>query len=482
VTATAADWRALQAAIAGGVVLPGAPDYESVCKPAMARFEATRPAAVVLCQTPADVAATIALARRTHLQAAIRGGGHSVAGRSSTTGIVIDLTPMGSVSVNGEVATVGAGVRLGGLYDALAEHGLTIPAGSGPSVGIAGLTLGGGLGILGRTYGLTCDHLLRAQVVLADGRVVDCDQQHEQELFWALRGAGGGNFGVVTSLVFRTRPAPTATVFQLSWPLVHAAALIGAWQAWAPTAPDALDATVRLTAAGDGERPPQADLIGAVLGSEADAAELLDELVARAGTEPAATARRHLPYRAAMRYLDGLGSVDDQGEQAAPEQPSQPDHLFTKSEFFRQPLPSETITALVEHLARGSAGGHAREVTFTPWGGAYNRVPADATAFAHRDELFVVQHLVTTGADALTAASDAARGWLARSWALVHPWGSGGVYPNFPDPDLQDWAHAYYGGNYDRLLRVKARYDPDNFFRFHQSLPTHAPGNGPPPA
>jgi FAD/FMN-containing dehydrogenase len=385
---------------------------------------------------------------------------------------VIDTTPMGSVSVAGEVATVGAGVRLGALNDALAEHGRAIPAGCGPSVGIAGLTLGGGLGVLGRTYGLTCDHLLRAQVVLADGRIVDCDQQHDQELFWALRGAGGGHFGVVTSLVFRTVPAPSATVFQLTWPLAHAVALIEAWQAWAPSAPDALDAILRLSAAGDGQRPPRVDLIGAVLGGDADAAELLDQLVARAGTDPAAAVRRQLPYGAAKHYLAGLGSVDDQHQPAARDRPPPPGQLFTKSEFFRQPLPPETITVLVENLARGVAGGTSREVTFTPWGGAYNRVPADATAFVHRAERFVVQHLATIGLDVPLTARDAARGWLARSWALVHPWASGGVYPNFPDPDLEDWAHAYYGSNYDRLVRVKARYDPDNFFRFHQSLPT----------
>jgi FAD/FMN-containing dehydrogenase len=481
VTPTTADWQALQAAIVGSVVLPDAPDYESVRKPAMARFVNVRPAAVVLCRTPADVGATIAFARRVHVPTAIRGGGHSVVGRSSTSGIVIDPTPMSSVSVTGDVAMVGAGVRLGGLDYALAGHGLTIPAGSSPSVGIAGLTLGGGLGILGRTYGLTCDHLLQAQVVLADGRVVQCDQQHDEELFWALRGAGGGNFGVVTSFAFRTVPAPTATVFHLAWPLAHAAALIQAWQAWAPTAPDELDATLRLAAVGDSGRPPQAELIGAVLGSDADAAQLLDQLVARAGADPSAAARRQLPYRAAKRYLAGFGSDDDQREQAAADQPPQ-GHLFTKSEFFRQPLPSATITALVEHLAGELAGGHAREVTFTPWGGAYNRVPADATAFVHRAELFVVQHLVTISPDAPTPARDAGRGWLARSWALVHPWGSGGVYPNFPDPDLEDWAHAYYGNNYGRLLRVKARYDPDNFFRFHQSLPMHPLGNGVPAA
>jgi FAD/FMN-containing dehydrogenase len=429
----------------------------------MARFEHLRPAAVVRCATPEDIAATLAVARGRRLPTAIRSGGHSVAGRSSTEGIVLDVTPMHSVAVAGEVATVGAGVRLGNLYDALATHGLTIPAGCGPSVGIAGLTLGGGLGILGRKHGLTCDHLLGAQVVLADGRVVDCDEQHEGELFWALRGAGGGHFGVVTSLVFRTLPAPATTVFHLTWPPTAAAAVVQAWQAFAPAAPEELDATLRLTAAGDGERLPGVEVVGSVLEGEADAAELLGELVGRVGADPVEASRRHLPHRAAKRYLEGLGSVEDR--------PAQPGHLSTKSEFFRRPLPDETVAALVEHLTQGLAPGQSREVDFLPWGGAYNRVPADATAFVHRGESFLVQHLVQVGANAAAAERAAARDWLARSWALVHPWGSGGVYPNFPDPDLQDWAHAYHGTNYDRLRRVKAAYDPGGFFRFHQSLP-----------
>jgi FAD/FMN-containing dehydrogenase len=474
-THTAADWKALQRAIAGGVILPGSPDYETVRKPAMVRFEDVRPAAIVLCQTPADVAEVITLARRSGLETAARSGGHSVAGRSSTEGIVIDVTPMNSVSVKGGVATVGAGARLGGLYDALQEHGRTIPAGCGSSVGIAGLTLGGGLGILGRKYGLTCDHLLRAEVVLADGRVVESAEHAEDELFWALRGAGGGNFGVVTSFVFRTVPAPAVTVFHLVWPLAHAAAAVEAWQAWAPSAPDELDATLRLSAAGDGARPPVADVFGAVLASEAEAAQFLGELVARVGAEPAWASRRHMPYREAKRYLDGLEPVEGQAEQASPDQRSQQGLLFSKSEFFRRSLPSETITALVDNLSQGLAEGHWREVSFLPWGGAYNRVRADATAFVHRAELFLVQHLASINPGASQAESGAARDWLARSWALVHPSGSGGVYPNFPDPDLQDWAHAYYGANYSRLLRVKAQYDPGNFFRFHQSLPRHAP-------
>jgi FAD/FMN-containing dehydrogenase len=466
-----ADWGALQRAIDGDVVLPGSPDYESVRKPVMARFEHLRPVAVVRCASSADVAATLAVARGLGLPTVIRSGGHSVAGRSATDGVVLDVRPMGSVAVAGEVATVGAGLRLGELYDALATHGLTIPAGCGPSVGIAGLTLGGGLGILGRKHGLTCDHLLRAQVVLADGRVVDCDEHHDGELFWALRGAGGGQCGVVTSLVFRTLPAPATTVFHLVWPPAAAAAVVQAWQAWAPVAPDELDATLRLTAAGDGGRPPGVEVVASVLDGEADAAELLDELVGRVGADPVEVTRRHLSHREAKRYLEGLGSFEDRRERSGPEQPQQPGHLYTKSEFFRRPLPGETVAALVDHLTQGVAAGRSREVDFLPWGGAYNRLPADATAFAHRGESFLVQHLVEVDADAAAAERGAARDWLARSWALVHPWGSGGVYPNFPDPDLQDWAHAYHGTNYDRLRRVKAAYDPGGFFRFHQSLP-----------
>src|SRR5919108_499164 len=165
-------WEPLQRAIEGDVAPPGSPAYEAGRRTFNARFHSVEPQAIVSCASPHDVSETIAFVRRHGLDVAVRSGGHGFAGHSSTRGVLIDVTPMRSVSVSGGVATVGAGARLGEVYEGLQEHGLAIPAGTCPTVGVAGLTLGGGLGILGRTYGVTSDHLLRAEIVLADGRVL----------------------------------------------------------------------------------------------------------------------------------------------------------------------------------------------------------------------------------------------------------------------------------------------------------------------
>jgi FAD/FMN-containing dehydrogenase len=236
---------ALEAVVEGSVVPRDSPVFEDVRKPAWAQFEDIAPDAVVLCMTTEDVAETITFARRVGAEIAARSGGHCFAGRSSTRGLLIDLSEMRSVTVTDGLATVEAGALLGDVYERLDSHGLTIAAGSCPSVGIAGLTLGGGLGILGRTHGLTSDQLVGARVVLADGRVVDCDEHREPDLFWALRGAGGGQFGIVTTFLFRTIPAEDLTCFKLGWPYAQAAAAVELWQDWAPDAPDELAASTR---------------------------------------------------------------------------------------------------------------------------------------------------------------------------------------------------------------------------------------------
>ena len=460
-TLQAPDWETLEGEISGEVLLSASPGYESARKPAMARFHDARPRAVVLCETAEDVSEAISFVRRQGLRAVPRSGGHCFAGRSSVEGMVIDVSPMRSVSVSDGVATVGAGARLGHVYDALDEHALTIAAGCGPDVGIAGLTLGGGLGILGRKYGLTSDILLGAQVVLADGSVVECDEEREADLFWALRGSGGGNFGVVTSLVFRTVPAPAATAFDLIWPPAYAPEVVGAWQVWSPAAPDELAASLHVFAPADPDQPPAVSVSGSMLGTASDTRDLLAELVARVGVDPTSATFEQASYRQTKRYLAEHGPGDDR-----------PDgHPYNKSEFFREPLPAEAVPALVRTLSEGRRVGQSRELDFTPWAGAYNRTPTDATAFAHRDERFLLLQVAVVEPDAPAAEREAARDWLTRSWLSLHPWGTGRVYPNFPDPELEDWAHAYHGTNLERLALIKTKYDPDNFFHFHQSIP-----------
>jgi FAD/FMN-containing dehydrogenase len=457
---------ALEAAVEGSLVHD--PGDELVRKPAWAQYGDVRPQAVVLCSTPEDVAETITYARRVGAEVVARSGGHCFAGRSSTRGILIDLSEMRAVSVDDGVATVQAGAQLGHVYEQLEAHGVTIAAGACPSVGIGGLTLGGGLGILGRRYGLTSDQLLAAQVVLADGRLVECDQHRDAGLFWALRGAGGGQFGIVSSFRFTTVPADDLTCFKLIWPYTQAVAALTAWQDWAPDAQDGLAASLLLNASDDHEEPV-VTLFGSLLGTETDATDALDHLIARLG-DLTSTTLESMAHGAAKRFL-AEHAPGAEREDASQVEPVRPPLMVSKSEFFRRSLPSDAIATLVDAFARGRAGGEARELDFTPWGGAYNRTPGDGTAFVHRHERFLLKHAVVLDAAASSGEQAAAREWLVRSWSLVHPYGSGGVLPNFADSTLTDWQRAYHGTNYERLTRVKAEYDPDNVFRFHQSIP-----------
>jgi FAD/FMN-containing dehydrogenase len=461
------DWRPLERVIDGDVILPGSPAYDARHRPFNARFQDVEPEAIVSCGSAQDVSEVISFAGRNGFDVAMRSGGHSFAGHSSTPGVLIDVGPLHSISVAGDVATVGAGARLGEVYEALREHDLAIPAGTCPDVGVAGLTLGGGLGILGRAYGVTSDSLVGVEIVLADGRIVTCDSHHQEDLFWALRGAGAGNFGVVTSLTFRTVPAPNATNVHLAWPFSRAPDVIAAWQSWAPHGPYGLAASLKVTATGEVDRPPSVDVYGAVLGTGSDPEDLFDELIARVGCDPVSSSLEHLSFPETRQFWARLGEAEQEGGGGGP---SEPVYLFSKSEFFRRPLPADAIAALVEIFARDRVPGESRELDFMPWGGAYNRVPPDSTAFVHRTELFQLKHAVVVPPEASISDKEAAHQQAARSWASVHPWASGRVFQNFADPDLDDWAVAYYGPNLDRLVRVKARYDPGEVFRFGQSL------------
>ena len=393
------------------VLRPGAAGYDAARKPQIERFAHIEPALIARCRSTADVIEALALARREGQPLAVRSGGHCFAGRSSTRGVLIDTSGLDTISLDAAVVTVGAGARLAAIYDALAPHERTIAGGCGATVGIAGLALGGGLGVLGRRYGLTCDQVTSAEVVLASGDVVEADG----DLLWALRGSGGGQFGIVTRLTLKTVPAPPTKCFHITHPLTEAAALIDWWQRVSPDAPEETAASLVV-------RPDGVHLFG-VGDIDAETTEAM-------------------PYREAKRWLT---------ENGPPEQPASDER--SKSEFFRDLIPAGTITALIEHFEHGTG---ARELDFSPWGGAYNRQP-DATAFPHRDARFLLKH---------TGPPD----WVERAYAITHPHGTGGAYVNFPDPHLPDWETAYHGANYPRLQEVKARFDPDEVFRFPQSV------------
>jgi FAD/FMN-containing dehydrogenase len=305
--------------------------------------------------------------------------------------------------------------------------------------------------------------LLAAQVVLADGRVVDCDESHHSDLFWALRGAGGGHFGVVTFLGFHAVPAPEMTIFSLTWPLEAAAGLISAWVERAPDTVDDLSANLQLSVPAEVTEPPTVNLVGAMSANQATTAAQLSELTAEVGAEPTSAAWHQLPYAQAKSALD-----EGPAESAAAG--AEAELIYRKSEFFSAELPGEAVLALLDTLTSNRRAGQAREVSFLPMGGAYNRVPATATAFAHRDQRFLLEHLATVDLRASAAEQEAARPWVLASWTAVHPWASGRVYPNFPDLGLTDWADAYWAGNHQRLRDVKRRYDPDNVFFAVQSL------------
>ncbi|HEX8008613.1 MAG TPA: FAD-binding oxidoreductase [Trebonia sp.] len=473
---TPGDWAALAHDLSGNLVRPGEASYTVSRRLFDPRFDGIRPAGIAYCRTPHDVATCLAFVRKFRLPVAARCGGHSYAGWSSTSGLIVDVSRMAGVRVSGGTATVGAGTRLIDLYNGLAAHGRAVPAGSCPTVGIAGLALGGGVGVIARAHGLTCDNLQSVQIVTADGSVLTCDAMEHPDLFWACQGGGGGNFGVATSFTFHTVPVSDIVLFFLSWPWSQAARVIAAWQAWAPHGPDALWSNLHLAAAPGGS-VPSIRVGGTYLGSVSGAARLLDQLYAMAGSHPVGHFLEQTSYLHAMLVEAGCASIGVQACHLPWQVPGgrlsrQPQ--YAKSDFFTRPLSGAGIGTLlrgIENLrgVSGAAGG-VGGIAFDALGGAVNRVKPGATAFVHRNALFLAQYTTdwTNGASAAGVARQHA--WLRSFWSSMRPYASGQAYQNYIDPDLTTWRQAYYGANYQRLAKIKASYDPTRLFTFPQAV------------
>ncbi|MGX2995657.1 FAD-binding oxidoreductase [Streptomyces sp. JNUCC 64] len=472
-TATAAArWRDLAADLDGSLVRPGDADWATARVLYNTRFDGLRPAAVAYPAHDADVRTTLAYARARGLRVAIRSGGHSYAGWSSGNGrLVVDVSRLSRTRIDGGEAVVGAGARLIGVYRTLAARGVTVPAGSCPTVGISGLALGGGHGVVSRAYGLTCDHLTGAVVITADGRRLTVDRNEHPDLFWALRGAGNGNFGVVTELRFRTRPVSRAVSGRLTWPWSRAAAVVRAWQEWGPAQPDEIWSSLHLSRAPGGS--PRVAVNCFSLGTHGGLRNAVDRLADRVGAPATGVSLRPLSYAAAMEVYAGCSGFGEAERCRLPGKvPGRSprgalgrETYAARSAFFDRSL-SEAGTRALLGRVEGVRGGPG-SVSLTALGGAVNRVAPTATAFVHRRSRMLAQYLVSWPEG---TAGTAARGWLDGTHTALRRYASGAAYQNYTDPALADWRTAYYGPAARRLRAVKAAYDPTGFFVFPQSL------------
>jgi len=468
---TDADWRALAAGMQGTLVLPDNASYEQARVAFNCRYDSIRAQAVARCANADDVSEVLAFVRKYGLTVTPRCGGHSYGGYSTCAGVVIDVNMMNAIQVGSGIATVGAGAKLVDVYDQLTAQGVCIPSGTCPSVGIAGITQGGGIGIVDRSYGLTCDRLLSAQVVTADGRQINCDANHDADLFWALRGGGGGNFGVVTSFTFKTHQTSDMTEFLATYRFDDAAAVLAAWQTWSQSLSDRIWAT--LSFAFDGQ--PGNDIgfyVGGIcVGSLSDLEPYWSNLLQAAQRQPLSTMVTTKSYRAQVLGDCGNLSVSQchlpgQSADAGMERQA----MAGSSDMFDALLPADGIQALLQAIRNRQAAGKPGSVLFHLLGGASGRIAADATAYVHRNSLFNVQYFAyfPQGTSA-TTLNDAGM-WVNGMRSVMRQWSSGRAYQNYIDPLIPDWKTAYYGSNYPRLVSVKAQYDPNALFRFAQGI------------
>jgi hypothetical protein len=459
-------FRQLARTLRGDVVQRGASGYDAARLLYNTRFDAIRPQAVVYCESLADVQKTVRWARKHNVHIVPRSGGHSYAGYSTAAaGVIVDLSRLHVISLaaNGRAA-VGAGARLIDVYAALAQRGRTVPAGTCPTVGIGGLAQGGGIGMSARKFGLTSDNLLEATVVLADGRAVVASAQSRPDLYWALRGGGGGNFGIVTRFVFRTHPVGDVVTYSLEWPWADAKRVIDAWQKLTPTAPDGLFSVLNVNAAAGSSSDPHITSAGQFYGTESRLRTLLQPLV-DAGTPLRFTTVERTYMSAALMWA-GCGGF---AECHLPPQGNRGRSTFAaKSQIATKRLSAAGIDALIHQLeTRRTTGSGSGIVLLDSWGGAINRVPKSRTAFVHRNALFSLQYLAYWD-PASPAAPNVA--WLRRCHAALRPYLSPFAYQNYIDPDLSNWQQAYYGSNLPRLQRIKRKYDPQNVFHSRQSI------------
>jgi len=450
---------AFKAQFRGAVVEPSDAQYDDARKVYNAMID-KRPRLIAECANVADVIAAVNFGRDNALKIAVRGGGHSGPGFGvADDALVIDLGQLKGVRVDPARAQVRVepGSTQGAVDHATHAFGLAVPAGIVGSTGIAGLTLGGGHGYLSRQHGLTIDNLIEADVVLADGRFVTASERENADLFWALRG-GGGNFGIVTSFLFRAHPVKNVYGGPIFWDLKHAKEVMRFYRGFLPKAPEKLGMFVGLKTIPPVPLFPEATwgtrvvaLISSYNGPTAEG-EMVLKAVREALPKPLIDAMGEMPFPALQGLFDPLLPKGLQ--------------WYWKGDFVRE-LADGAIDAHIEHAAQSPTGMCLTHIY--PIDGAVHRVASDATAWGNRDAKY---SMVIAAIGDNPAGAGALKRWGREYWQAVHAFNpGGGAYANFMMDDEGDArVEATYGANYKKLQQVKAKYDPANLFRLNQNI------------
>ncbi len=460
VTSPAFDEAALQTfkdALRGQLIRPSDSDYETARKVHNGMID-KHPALIVRCADVADVVASVNFAREHDLLLAIRGGGHNGPGLGTCDdGLVIDLSRMRSVRVDpaARTARVEGGCTLGDVDHATHAYGLAVPLGIASTTGVGGLTLGGGMGHLTRPYGLSIDNLLEADLVLADGRIATANAEQHPDLFWAIRG-GGGNFGVVTSFLFRAHPVSTVYAGPMLWHIDQMEDVLRWYNDFEPSSPEHLNGTLMAMTVPPGAPFPEALhnlTMCAIVWCWSGPLEQAEAVFA--------------PIRAQF----GPPALDWVGPMPFPMLQSMFDAVFPagiltywKADFVND-LREEAIALYREAVDRKPVG--LSILGFHPIDGAASRVPNDASAWSYRDARWTE---VISGITLDPAEQGEAIAWARESWEALHPYSAGGGYVNMMMEEGGDRIQAAYRDNYDRLARIKATYDPNNLFRVNQNI------------
>ena len=416
-----------------------------------------RPRLIARCGDVADVIAAVNFGRENNLVVSIRGGGHNFPGLSvCDDGLVIDLSRMNYVRVDPKKRTVlaGGGAVLGDVDHAAHAFGLAVPAGILSTTGVGGLTLGGGIGHLTRQCGLTIDNLMSVDVVLADGRFVTANAKDNPDLFWAVRG-GGGNFGVVTSFLFKAHPIHTDYAGPMLWPMEDAADILHWYRGFITKAPNVLNGFFAFLTVPPG--PPFPDhlhnkkmcgIVWCYAGPLKNAERVFNPI--RKFKKPALDLVGPIPHPALQSMFDALYPPGLQ--------------WYLKADFVRE-LKDEAIALHVKHGALLPTMHSTMHLY--PINGKASTVKNTATPWSYRDAVWAA---VMAGVDPDPANNEKISKWAKDYWTATHPYSAGGAYVNFLMDEGEDRIRATYGNNYDRLARIKKRYDPTNFFRVNQNI------------